>query len=269
MTHHPAGLSGDWIDIGTTDDVPREGARVVRTPCGEVAVFRTDAGDLHALDNRCPHRGGPLAEGIVHGHSVTCPLHNWVFDLRTGKAQGADEGCVPHDAAEDRGRPALPRRRRAPRRGRGLRRAAMDDGAPGGFDGAPAVIDGASTAGRASGGSCGAAEGDAHHLPLLWRRLRASSPRRALRARSPSPAIRTTRRTAAGCARRARPSPRPSASTAGSSIPRSAAAASPGAKRSPVSLTPSPAPSPGTGRIRSPSTFPASSSPRTTTSPTS
>lgn len=94
MTHHPAGLSGDWIDIGAADDVPREGARVVRTPRGEVAVFRTASGDLHALDNRCPHRGGPLAEGIVHGHSVTCPLHNWVFDLRTGKAQGADEGCV-------------------------------------------------------------------------------------------------------------------------------------------------------------------------------
>ena len=94
MTHLPTHLSGDWIDVGAADDVPREGARVVRTPAGDIAVFRTAAGGIHALDNRCPHRGGPLAEGIVHGDAVTCPLHNWVFDLRTGKAQGADEGCV-------------------------------------------------------------------------------------------------------------------------------------------------------------------------------
>lgn len=102
MTHHPAGLLGDWIDIGATDDVPREGARIVRTPHGEIAVFRTASGDVHALDNRCPHRGGPLAEGIVHGHTVTCPLHNWVFSLETGLAQGADSGEVATYPAEVR-----------------------------------------------------------------------------------------------------------------------------------------------------------------------
>ena len=48
----------------------------------------------YAVDNRCPHRGGPLSEGIVHGDAVTCPLHNWVINLATGKAVGTDEGCV-------------------------------------------------------------------------------------------------------------------------------------------------------------------------------
>ena len=61
---------------------------------GCVAVFRTGDDRVFALDNACPHKGGPLAEGIVHGHSVTCPLHNWVFSLETGMAQGADEGSV-------------------------------------------------------------------------------------------------------------------------------------------------------------------------------
>ena len=84
----------EWVAIGAAAEVPRQGARVVRTPRGEVAIFRTAADAYYALDNRCPHRGGPLSEGIVHGASVTCPLHNWVIDLATGKALGADEGCV-------------------------------------------------------------------------------------------------------------------------------------------------------------------------------
>ena len=54
-------------------------------------VFRTDDDAVYAVSNTCPHRGGPLSDGIVHGHSVTCPLHNMVFDLATGEAQGADE----------------------------------------------------------------------------------------------------------------------------------------------------------------------------------
>ena len=63
-------------------------------PEGRVAVFRTDEDQVFALENRCAHRGGPLGEGIVHGGAVTCPLHNWVYDLATGKAMGADEGEV-------------------------------------------------------------------------------------------------------------------------------------------------------------------------------
>lgn len=85
----------NWIDIGALEDIPPRGARVVRTVFGCVAVFRTGDDQVFALEDRCPHKGGPLSEGIVHGQSVTCPLHNWVFSLETGLAQGADEGSVP------------------------------------------------------------------------------------------------------------------------------------------------------------------------------
>lgn len=83
-----------WIAIGTVNDIPLRGARCVDTPHGRIGVFRTADGRVFAMENRCPHRGGPLTEGIVHGASVTCPLHNWVFSLETGEAQGADEGRV-------------------------------------------------------------------------------------------------------------------------------------------------------------------------------
>ena len=82
------------IDIGSLADIPLQGARVVKTAFGCVAIFRTADDQVFALDDRCPHKGGPLSEGIVHGSSVTCPLHNWVFDMATGRAQGADDGRV-------------------------------------------------------------------------------------------------------------------------------------------------------------------------------
>ena len=83
-----------WIDIGHIDDIPLRGARIVKTAVGCVAVFRTAEEEVFAASNSCPHKGGPLSEGIVHGKSVTCPLHNWVFSLKTGEAQGADEGRI-------------------------------------------------------------------------------------------------------------------------------------------------------------------------------
>lgn len=83
-----------WLDIAALEDVPQRGARVVKTAQGCVAVFRTASDEVYALNNSCPHKGGPLSEGIVHGASVTCPLHNWVFSLETGEAQGADKGRV-------------------------------------------------------------------------------------------------------------------------------------------------------------------------------
>ena len=88
-----------WMDIAALDDVPQRGARVVKTAAGCVAVFRTASDEVYALNNACPHKGGPLSEGIVHGASVTCPLHNWVFSLETGEAQGADVGRVQTYAA--------------------------------------------------------------------------------------------------------------------------------------------------------------------------
>ncbi|MRU16521.1 nitrite reductase small subunit NirD [Roseovarius sp. A21] len=79
-----------WIDICALDDIPLRGARKLKTALGCVAVFRTSETEVFAAADRCPHKGGPLSEGIVHGQSVTCPLHNWVFDLNTGQAQGED-----------------------------------------------------------------------------------------------------------------------------------------------------------------------------------
>ncbi|WP_170560230.1 nitrite reductase small subunit NirD [Ruegeria atlantica] len=83
-----------WIDIGHIDEVPLRGARLVKTHIGCIAVFRTAEAEVYAATNSCPHKGGPLSEGIVHGQSVTCPLHNWVFDLNTGEAQGTDDGRI-------------------------------------------------------------------------------------------------------------------------------------------------------------------------------
>jgi nitrite reductase (NADH) small subunit len=83
-----------WIRIGALTDIPRRGARCVATPRGRIAVFRTAEDQVFAIEDRCPHKGGPLSQGIVHGASVTCPLHNWVISLETGKALGADEGAV-------------------------------------------------------------------------------------------------------------------------------------------------------------------------------
>lgn len=84
----------DWVEIGNVSDIPRRGARCVNTPAGRIAVFRTQDDQIFAIEDRCPHKGGPLSQGIVHGAAVTCPLHNWVFSLETGQAQGADEGAV-------------------------------------------------------------------------------------------------------------------------------------------------------------------------------
>lgn len=84
----------EWIDIGAVTDIPRRAARCVHTPNGKIAIFRTMDDQVFAIDDKCPHKGGPLSQGIVHGNQVTCPLHNWVFDLETGEAQGADDGRV-------------------------------------------------------------------------------------------------------------------------------------------------------------------------------
>ena len=84
----------DKIAIGALEDIRPRAARLVKTDFGCIAIFRTADDQVFALDDRCPHKGGPLSNGIQHGHAVTCPLHNWVIDLNTGAAQGADEGRV-------------------------------------------------------------------------------------------------------------------------------------------------------------------------------
>lgn len=84
----------DFIDIGAVEDIPVRAARVVKTAHGCIAVFRTASDKVFAVDDACPHKGGPLSNGIQHDESITCPLHNWVFDLNTGQAKGMDDGTV-------------------------------------------------------------------------------------------------------------------------------------------------------------------------------
>ena len=84
----------DFIDIGAVEDIPVRAARIVKTQHGCIAVFRTASDKIFAIDDKCPHKGGPLSNGIQHGDSITCPLHNWVFDLNSGEAQGMDDGRV-------------------------------------------------------------------------------------------------------------------------------------------------------------------------------
>lgn len=84
----------NWITIGKLEDIPPQGARVVQTSAGEIAVFRARNDAVFALDNRCPHKGGPLSEGIVFDHHVACPLHNWKISLESGEAMAPDQGCA-------------------------------------------------------------------------------------------------------------------------------------------------------------------------------
>jgi nitrite reductase (NADH) small subunit len=89
-------IVGEWLDIGPVDQLPALGARTLPVKGGdEIAIFQTANGDVYALVNKCPHKQGPLSQGIVHDTTVTCPLHNWRISLITGKALGGDEGCVP------------------------------------------------------------------------------------------------------------------------------------------------------------------------------
>ena len=85
-----------WKLICRVDDIPVLGARRVQRAQGlEVAVFRTESDGVFALLDRCPHKGGPLSQGIVFRHRVACPLHNWTIGLCDGQAAAPDEGCTP------------------------------------------------------------------------------------------------------------------------------------------------------------------------------
>ena len=85
-----------WTSICKVDDIPVLGARrVERARGGAVAIFRNAEDKVFALLDRCPHKGGPLSQGIVFGESVACPLHNWTIGLADGCARAPDEGCTP------------------------------------------------------------------------------------------------------------------------------------------------------------------------------
>ena len=86
----------DWIAVCLVDEIPLLGARrVARAQGAPVALFRNAASKVYALLDRCPHRGGPLSQGIVMEHGVACPLHNWTIRFADGCAQAPDEGQTP------------------------------------------------------------------------------------------------------------------------------------------------------------------------------
>ena len=86
----------EWTPICKLDDIPVLGSRRVARAQGlDVAVFRNSENQVFALLDRCPHKGGPLSQGIVFGTSVACPLHNWTIGLCDGQASAPDEGCTP------------------------------------------------------------------------------------------------------------------------------------------------------------------------------
>ncbi|HXD41265.1 MAG TPA: nitrite reductase small subunit NirD [Ramlibacter sp.] len=85
----------EWTAICRVEDIPVLGSRRVARPRGtDVAVFRNDRDQVFALLDRCPHKGGPLSQGIVFGTSVACPLHNWTIGLDDGCAKAPDQGCA-------------------------------------------------------------------------------------------------------------------------------------------------------------------------------
>lgn len=88
---HP---SAQWIDVCAVSDLPVLGARVVARAAGDIAIFRNASDRIFALLDRCPHKGGPLSQGIVFGDRVACPLHNWSIGLADGAVAPPDEGCT-------------------------------------------------------------------------------------------------------------------------------------------------------------------------------
>ena len=84
----------NWQEITTLDSIPVLGSRVVETSTTNIAIFRSKDDTVFAIKDECPHKQGPLSQGIMHGDSVTCPLHNWKISLVSGEALGADEGCT-------------------------------------------------------------------------------------------------------------------------------------------------------------------------------
>jgi nitrite reductase (NADH) small subunit len=86
-------MSG-WIKVCALDEIAPQGSRVVASSQGAIAIFRTADDGVFALHDKCPHKGGPLSQGIVHGDMVTCPLHGFKIGLKDGEALAPDKGCA-------------------------------------------------------------------------------------------------------------------------------------------------------------------------------
>lgn len=83
-----------WTPICAVTDIPVLGSRVVNAEGGDIALFRNSDDEVFAVHDKCPHKAGPLSQGIVHGRTVTCPLHSWKIELDSGQAVAPDVGCT-------------------------------------------------------------------------------------------------------------------------------------------------------------------------------
>jgi len=83
-----------WIDAGPVDAIPSPGARQLRTAQGNIALVRTGSGAVYAIADACPHKGGPLSQGMVFGERVQCPMHGLVIELANGAAVAPDSGAA-------------------------------------------------------------------------------------------------------------------------------------------------------------------------------
>ena len=93
MTKKDRNMS-NWTEVTPLDSIPALGSRIIETSTDNIAIFKGKDNTIYAIKDACPHKNGPLSQGIMHGDSVTCPLHNWKISLTSGKALGADEGCT-------------------------------------------------------------------------------------------------------------------------------------------------------------------------------
>lgn len=84
----------NWKQVALLEDIPPLGTRVVKSAHGDIALFRTAEGEVFALLDKCPHKGGHLSQGIVFGKKVACPMHGWHIQLEDGNAVAPDEGCA-------------------------------------------------------------------------------------------------------------------------------------------------------------------------------
>lgn len=87
-------MKGNWHSVCQLEEIPRFGGRTVRAGPTEIAVFRLGDDRIRAVENRCPHKQGPLAEGIISGDTVICPLHARKINLESGAVLPPDSGCV-------------------------------------------------------------------------------------------------------------------------------------------------------------------------------
>jgi nitrite reductase (NADH) small subunit len=84
----------DWHTVCGIDEIPLLGSRVVQAKSGDIALFKLSQTEVLAVRDQCPHKGGPLSQGIVHERTVTCPLHGWKIELDSGNAVAPDAGCT-------------------------------------------------------------------------------------------------------------------------------------------------------------------------------